>query len=133
MGQAQLVQKLFNKLEHKSKLKSKNPQVITIEDSTSSIKCQMCNFNSNTVTEATKHVKEKHAHRCNECLKEFKSKQQLSNHVSITHKPKRAANHPAAKICFNCQKEFLSEKDLKTHLDNEHRSSNMQFKCPICN
>ena len=47
-------------------------------------------------TKATKHVKEKHAHRCNECLKEFKFKQQLSNHVSTTHKPKRAANHPPA-------------------------------------
>ena len=105
MGQAQLVQKLFNKLEHKSKLKSKNPQVITVEDSTSSIKCQMCNFNSSTETEATKHVKEKHAHRSNKCLKEFKFKQQLSNHVSTTHKPKRGANQPpAAKTCSNCQK-----------------------------
>ena len=112
----------------------KIPKVITIDDGNIMIKCQLCNFKSSTEAEATKHVKEKHAHRCKECLTEFKTKQELINHVSTTHWPERAATQsPSAKICTNCRKEFSSEKALKTHVDTEHKSSNQRFECPICN
>ena len=114
MGQAELVQKLYYRLEFKSKSKPKTPKVITIDDGNNTIECQLCNFKSSTEAEATKHVKEKHAHRCKKCLKEFKTKQELNNHVSTTHQPERAATQPpSAKICTNCREEFSSEKSFK--------------------
>ena len=136
MGQAQLVQKLYYRLEFKSKPKAKNTNIITIDDSQTknNIKRQLCNYKSSTETDATNHVKEKHAHRCKKCLKEFKNKHELCKHVSSTHGPKKSASDlPAAKTCNKCQKEFSSEKDLKSHMDTEHRTSNLQLECPICN
>ena len=81
-----------------------------------------CHFQCETNQELNKHIEDKHRGKkelqCKVCEIYFRSIDDLSKHMTMTHKKKE---DPKIK-CTQCRNEFKSNKELNSHIRYTHKT-----------
>ena len=80
---------------------------ITVVQEDISHKCQQCNKTFKTRNNLKNHIEEKHTNKCNACDKIFKTSCDLENHIEAKHEEK---------TCTYCDTICTGEKELVNHM-----------------
>ena len=81
----------------------------------------MCQFKSTAESDVNRHVEERHVQKCNKCMEEFSSKEDLTNHIAEVHKARNVTESiPTSYVCTKCLHEFHTEEELIEHISKVH-------------
>lgn len=90
--------------------------------------CKHCFMDFSTKRELRAHMKHHDIHKCPCCLKEYKNKSVLKDHMKICGMDKKRTNV----ICDLCKKKYIRKNSLRSHLIIEH-GFGTTYSCNWCN
>ena len=88
--------------------------------SLSGVRCNICDWTSNTATHLAGHMTKHRAGQyiCGQCGEKFKTKGELNEHMDQYHK--QSQNQQERLSCAKCGKVFSGEHSLKQHISSKH-------------
>ena len=99
-------------------------------------KCDVCNFETNSLQEMRMHIDTVHKPTCTECKKTFKTTEELIKHIDMEHNiqcnicdinftTEESLNEHKQNmhehVCQHCDSRLSSADELKNHMDTQHK------------
>lgn len=133
----QLLEKEKDRLEEHIQPSDEEEEEPPVTKSALEIKCTKCEFPTNNETHMIGHQVKHAAHVCNNCSKQFHTKEALNQHVSDKHIIAHPVGHPVwateknlieTMKCRECAQIFDSKLNLESHIKNIHSD----YSCIQC-
>ena len=89
--------------------------------------CNLCEHKFSRQSELKLHIENVHigeVHHCDQCIKEYKSQEQLKEHLLAKH------GDDISYLCSQCDSRYTSRMNLKRHIQNTHEGS-FKYTCNV--